>query len=65
MTRLTSNTYPRSSEIKRTIAAIAKAGIVIGSVEISPAGALRIYAAGSEPDVAANDFDEWDKRGAL
>ena len=57
--------YPRSVEIKRAISAVTKAGVVISSVEISPAGVLRIIAAGAAPDVAANDFDEWDKRGAL
>ena len=57
--------FPRSPEIKRAIAAVTKAGVVIGSIEISANGALRIYAATGHPEPAANDFDEWEKRGAL
>lgn len=60
-----STTYPRSAAIKRAIAAFAQSGLSVGSVEISPTGAVRIYAAGVAPEVAANDFDEWEKRGAL
>lgn len=57
--------FPRTAEIKRAVAAVAQAGIVVGSVELSPTGSLRVYAMGAQPDCAANDFDEWDKRGAL
>lgn len=65
MNKVALHRFPRSSEIKRAIAAVAKAGIAVGSVEISPDGNLRIYAAGSELAPPANDFDLWNKRGAL
>ena len=68
MTRMTDTPlikFPRTPEIKRAIAAVTKAGVVVGSIEISPSGALRIYAATGNPEPAANDFDEWERRGAL
>lgn len=65
MPKATIYQFPRSTDIKRAIAAVTKAGIAVGSVEITPTGGLRIYAVGSEPAEPANDFDEWDKRGAL
>ena len=57
--------FARPAEIKRVITAVAKAGVIVGSIEISPNGSLRIYAASGNPEPAANDFDEWDRRGAL
>ena len=57
--------FPRSGEIKRAIAAVAKAGVVVGSIKISPSGALQIYAATGNPEPAANDFDELDRKGVL
>ena len=65
MTKTAISSFPRSADIKRAIAAVEKAGVVVGSVEINPTGGLRIYAASSQPAQPANDFDEWDKRGAL
>ena len=56
--------FPRSTDIQRAIVAAAKAGVEIGSVEIAPTGAMRIYAASSVPS-AASEFDEWDRRGVL
>ena len=62
MTKISSLPFPRATQIKRAIAAVAKAG---GSVEISPSGVIRVIAATSSAESVANDFDEWDRKGAL
>tara|TARA_R100001129_G_scaffold50288_3_gene34850 strand:+ start:1989 stop:2186 length:198 start_codon:yes stop_codon:yes gene_type:complete len=57
--------FPRATQIKRAIAAVVNAGVAIGSVEISPTGVIRVIAAGTSTGNVANDFDEWDRKGAL
>jgi len=65
MTKISSLPFPRATQIKRAIAAVAKAGVAVGSVEISPSGVIRVIAATSSAESVANDFDEWDRKGAL
>ena len=65
MTKISSLPFPRATQIKRAIAAVAKAGGAGGSVEISPSGVIRVIAATSSAESVANDFDEWDRKGAL
>ena len=65
MTKISSLPFPRATQIKRAIAAVAKAGVAVGSVEISPSGGIRVIAATSSAESVANDFDEWDRKGAL
>jgi len=65
MTKICSLPFPRATQIKRAIAAVAKAGVAVGSVEISPSGVIRVIAATSSAESVANDFDEWDRKGAL
>ena len=57
--------FPRATQIKRAIAAVAKAGVAVGSVEISQSGVIRVNAAATSAERVANDFDEWDRKGAL
>lgn len=57
--------FPRATQIKRAIDAVVKAGVAIGSVEISPTGVIRVIAAVTSTDNVANDFDQWDRKGAL
>lgn len=65
MTKSASVPFPRVTQIKRAIAAMAKAGVAVGSVEISPSGVIRVVAASTSAESVANDFDEWDRKGAL
>ncbi|MCG6120048.1 MAG: hypothetical protein MEP44_05335 [Blastomonas sp.] len=55
--------YPSSIEIKRLIAAVEKAGVEIGTIEIEPAR-VRIYAATANPGPVEkrNRVDEWFER---
>lgn len=65
MTKTSSAPFPRATQIKRAIAAVAKAGVAVGSVEISSSGEIRVIAAVASAESVANDFDEWDRKGAL
>lgn len=65
MTKASSSPFPHATQIKRAIAAVAKAGVAVGSVEISPSGVIRVIAAAASAESVANDFDEWDRKGAL
>ena len=65
MTKTSSSPFPHATQIKRTISAVAKAGVAVGSVEISPSGVIRVIAAAASAESVANDFDEWDRKGAL
>lgn len=47
----------KKADMARALSAAAKAGIVVGSVEVTKDGTIRIYAAGAEPTVSL--FDQW------
>jgi hypothetical protein len=47
----------KKADVARAVAAVAKAGFVAGSVEVTKDGTIRIYAAGAEPAVSL--FDQW------
>jgi hypothetical protein len=57
--------YPSAAQIRRTVVACERSGLKVGAVEISRDGDIKIINAGMPDPVASNDFDEWDRKGAL
>jgi hypothetical protein len=57
--------YPRRSEIARILSALRGNGITIGSIEISPDGAIRVTQFPTDLPSASNDFDRLDAAGLL
>lgn len=47
----------RKADIARAISAATKAGLVAGSVEVTPEGVIRIVAVGAER--SSDMFDQW------
>lgn len=47
----------KKADFVRAVAAAARAGINVASVEVAPNGSIRIYAAGQEPSKTL--FDQW------
>ena len=54
----TSNLYPTSPEIKRLIAAVQRAGVPIGTIEIEPAR-IRIFTSSPALPDRLTPFDLW------
>ena len=65
MTKPPSASYPGVTQIKRAISAVVKAGVTVGTIEIAQNGAIRIFSISAGAETAANDFEEWEKRGLL
>lgn len=47
----------KKADVARAVSAVAKAGFVAGSIEVTQDGTIRIYAAGAEPTDSL--FDQW------
>jgi hypothetical protein len=47
----------KKADVTRAVLAVAKAGIVPGSIELTTDGTIRIYVAGAEPTDSL--FDQW------
>lgn len=54
----TSNLYPTAPEIKRLIAAVQRAGVAIGTIEIEPAR-IRIFTSSPALPDRLTPFDLW------
>jgi hypothetical protein len=53
--------YARQAEIDRAVTAAKRAGMDVGSIELSPNGAIRLIDRSAIPK-AENDFDRWEDR---
>jgi hypothetical protein len=47
----------KKTDVARVVSAVARAGFVAGSIEVTKDGTIRIYAVGAEPTVSL--FDQW------
>jgi len=59
----TSNLYPTTPEIKRLIAAVQRAGVPIGTIEIEPAR-IRIFTSSPALPDRLTPFDLWQMQEA-